>query len=153
MSRLRANTIPGATLDQRCERAAAVVYRVRKRRIEFLLVSRNSDPDQFVLPAGRVEAGESLPDAARRECMEESGATVRMLGPLVRYDHYTTRGTARPTMAYLASARSVSRSPEGRDVVWARHSDLAEGVYDVPYAILEVLDYAAQCLRVDHAAA
>ncbi len=153
MSRLRANTIPGATLERRCERAAVVVYRVRKRRVEFLLVSRNSDREQFVLPGGRVEAGESLPDTALRECLEESGANVDLLGPLVRYDHHTTRGVARPTMAYLASARSVSRSPEGRDVIWARHADLAEGVYDVPCAVLEVLDYAAQCLRINHAAA
>jgi 8-oxo-dGTP diphosphatase len=153
VSRLKAHTIPGTTLDKRCERAAAVIYRVRKRRVEFLLVSRNSNPDQFVLPGGRVESGESLPDTAVRECMEESGANVRLLGPLVRYDHYTTRGVARPTMAYLASAQSVTRSPEGRDVIWARHCDLAEGVYDVPYAVLEVLDYAAQCLPIDHAAA
>jgi 8-oxo-dGTP pyrophosphatase MutT (NUDIX family) len=153
VSRLRTHTIPGTTLDQRCERAAVVIFRVRKRRVEFLLVSRNSNPDQFVLPGGRVEVGESPPVTAMRECMEESGANVRLLGPLVRYDHYTTRGVARPTMAYLASAHSVTRSPEGRDVIWARHTDLIEGVYDVPYAVLDVLDYAAQCLAIDHAAA
>jgi 8-oxo-dGTP diphosphatase len=111
-----------------------------------MLVSRNSNPDQFVLPGGRVESGETLPDTAERECLEESGVSIRMLGPLVRYDHYTTRGSARPTMAYLAGARSIEPSPEGRDVIWARHRDLMDGMYDVPYAILDVLDYAAQCL-------
>ena len=145
--------MPGTKLDPRCDRAAVVVYRVRKHRVEFLLVSRNSDPDQFVLPGGMVEARETLPKAARRECLEESGAKVRVLGPLVRYDHYTTRGTTKPTMAYLAEVHSIIPSPEERDVIWAPYDELAEGLYDVPYAILEVLDYAAQCLGKGTAAA
>jgi 8-oxo-dGTP pyrophosphatase MutT (NUDIX family) len=153
LSRLHTNTMPGVETGQRCDRAAVVVYRVRKHRVEFLLVSRNSDRDQFVLPAGRVEYRESQVRTARRECLEESGAKVRILGPLVRYNHYTPRGNAKPTMAYLASAVSVTPSPEGRDVIWAPHDELAEGLYDVPYAILEVLDYAAQCLHKDAAAA
>lgn len=145
--------MPGARLARRCERAAVVVYRVRKRQVEFLLVSRNSDSEQLVLPAGRVELRETLPDAAIRECLEEAGAKVQLLGPLVQFDHYTARGVAKPTMVYLASADAFIPSPEGREVTWARHRDLAEGVYDVPYAILDVLDYAAQCLPLDISAA
>lgn len=145
--------MPGVKLDERCGRAAVVVYRVRKRRIEFLLVSRNSDPDQFILPGGMVDSRESLPKAAKRECLEESGAKVRILGPLVRYDHFSVRGVTKPTMAYLASAESVQPSPEGRDVIWAPHDELSEDLYDVPYAVLDVLDYAAQCLREDVAVA
>lgn len=121
--------------------------------MEFLLVSRNSDPEQFVLPGGMVDDRETLPKAAKRECLEEAGAKVRILGPLVRYDHFTARGAIKPTMAYLASAESITPSPEDRDVIWAPHDELTQGLYDVPYAILDVLDYAAQCLRKDAAAA
>ncbi len=143
----------GGKLARDCERAAVVVFRRRKRKVEFLLVSRNSDPDQFVLPGGHIDAGESLPKAAKRECMEEAGAKVRLLGPLVCYEHYTARGNAKPTMTYLAEAVTLSPSPEGREVVWVRHDELAKGTYDVPYATLDVLDYAAQCLRKKLAAA
>lgn len=130
-----------------CERAAVVVYRLRKRRVEFLLVSRNSDPDQYVLPGGRVDPGETLPRTAKRECMEEAGAAVRILGPLIRYDHTNAKGQAKHTMTYLAEAESVVSSPEGRDVIWAGHDELIQGLYDVPYATLDVLDYAARCLH------
>lgn len=34
---------------------------------------------EWEIPAGRVEAGESKEDAARRECMEETGCTVKDL--------------------------------------------------------------------------
>ncbi len=152
MRRLPTNTVSRSKLAHRCERAAVVVFRMRKGRVEFLLVSRKSDPDQFVLPGGHVDYGETLAKAAKRECLEEAGAAVRILGPLVRFEHFNARGISKLTMAYLAEAESVQPSPEGRDVVWARHDDLMEGDYDVPYATLDVLDFAAQCLRQDIAA-
>lgn len=139
--------MPGGKLAQRCERAAVVVYRVRKRQIEFLLVSRNSDPDQFVLPGGHIDADESLTKAAKRECLEEAGAKVHLHGPLMRYEHYTARGNAKLTMTYLAEVVSMLPSPEGREVVWAGYEELSEGIYDVPYATLDVLEAAARCLR------
>lgn len=132
--------------DNRCERAAVVVYRVRKGRVEFLLVSRNSDPDQFVLPGGRVEAGESFKEAALRECVEESGVKAQLEGRLVQFDHRNKRGVVKPTRVYLACLSKQRPSPEGREVVWARYEDLHRYVYDVPGPTLEVLEYAAQCL-------
>jgi len=143
----------GDKATRRCERAAAVVFRYRKRKLEFLLVSRKSDPSQYVLPGGHIDSDETLTKAAKRECKEESGAKVQILGPLTRYEHYTSRGNAKPTMTYLAEAESVEPSPEGRDVVWARHDALIKGRYDVPYATLDVLDYAAQRLRKKYKAA
>jgi len=129
-----------------------VVYRRRKRHIEFLLVSRRCDPDQFVLPAGHAKVGEQLRMAAARECLEEAGVTVQIFGPLARYTHVTGRGHTKPTMAFLAEAIDEAPSPEGREVVWARLKQIRTGEVDVPVGIADVLEYALACLQQDKAA-
>ncbi len=150
----RINTYPSLITrqDRHCRRAAVVVYRRRKKQIEFLLVSRRSDPDQFVLPAGHAGTGESLREAAARECLEEAGVTVQVFGPLVRYTHTTARGHTKPTMAFLGEAIDAIPSPEGREVIWARLKQIRSGEVDVPMSIADVLEYALQCLQQAKAA-
>ncbi len=60
---------------------SAVVWRERASRAELLLMQR-SDNAHWGLPGGYVEPGESVPEAARREVLEETGVQVE-LGRLV----------------------------------------------------------------------
>lgn len=56
-----------------------------QRETRLLLVRRGRPPSLgfYAFPGGRVEAGETLEDAARRELAEETGLSVGALSPLV----------------------------------------------------------------------
>jgi phosphatase NudJ len=60
-----------------------VVVRLGHR---FLVVQERKHGQKWYLPAGRVEAGESFADAARRETLEETGVPVVVEG-IVRVEH------------------------------------------------------------------
>ncbi len=130
------------TLDERCGRAAVVVYRVRKGRVEFLLVSRSSNPDQFVLPGGHIDPGETPQQAAQRECYEESGVDILVHAHLSHYNHIKRRGNVKPTRVYLATPISIAPSPEGRDTRWVRIKDLLASPHNTPTYVLDLLKRA-----------
>jgi 8-oxo-dGTP diphosphatase len=58
---------------------AAVIWNHRR---EVLLIRRTKEPrkGQWSLPGGKVEFGESLRDALRREVREETGLEIAVLG-------------------------------------------------------------------------
>ncbi|MCW5716154.1 MAG: NUDIX hydrolase [Bauldia sp.] len=62
-----------ADADRRLPRLGVSVFLRDRGRV--LLVLRANEPyaGQWSLPGGRVEFGEPLRDAARRECLEETG--------------------------------------------------------------------------------
>jgi phosphatase NudJ len=79
---------------------ALVVVRKGNR---FLLVHERKHGQRWYLPAGRVEFGETFPEAAKREVMEEAGVPISLEG-ILRIEH-TPRsdGSARIRMIFLAS--------------------------------------------------
>lgn len=68
----------------------------------YLLVHERKHGQSWYLPAGQVEPGETIPDAARREAREESGVEVELLGVL-RIEHAPeVDGAARLRVFFLA---------------------------------------------------
>jgi ADP-ribose pyrophosphatase YjhB (NUDIX family) len=64
-------------------KAGVVPYRrAAKGEIEVLLVTALSHPGSWIFPMGTVEPGETLEQAASRECIEESGCEVDV-GPFL----------------------------------------------------------------------
>ncbi len=71
--------------------AAALI----ERQGQVLLVRRANDPERgkWTLPAGFVDAGEDPARAAERECLEETGLQVRVIGLVdVLYGQEHSRG-------------------------------------------------------------
>ena len=58
--------------------AAGAVIRDELCRVLLILRGRPPDAGRWSIPGGRVEPGESLPQAAAREAFEETGLRVRV---------------------------------------------------------------------------
>lgn len=111
--------------------ASAAIFRDDGR---VLLASRTKAPSDglFSLPGGRVEAGESLREAAIREVMEEVGIAIELLGfadhaEIIEHDESGT-----PRIHYVVccfAARWLSgepqTGPEAGEIIWADDATLA----------------------------
>ena len=100
---------------------------------EVLLI-RRSDNDNWAVPGGAIDLGESLIQAAIRETREESGITCEITGLVGIYTDpkhillYTSNGEARQEFSILLTAHATSGdltpSDETSDVRWVRREDL-----------------------------
>ena len=72
----------------------------------YLLVHEQKHGNTWYLPAGRVEPGESLAAAARRETLEEAGVPVVLEG-ILRVEHVQREGgSARQRVMFVARPAS-----------------------------------------------
>jgi 8-oxo-dGTP diphosphatase len=57
----------------------------REDRPAFVLIERKYPPHGFALPGGFVDVGEALPQAARREALEETSLDVELIEQFFAY--------------------------------------------------------------------
>lgn len=86
----------------------AVVHRTRYE-------DRTGEPGDWVLPKGKVEPGEKLADAARREVLEETGCRAEVVGP-AWFSEYEVDGVPKVTAFFHMTFREEVSSPDGSEV-------------------------------------
>jgi 8-oxo-dGTP pyrophosphatase MutT (NUDIX family) len=131
--RLAAFRPTGVPLDGRQPAAVAVVLAGDPAGAPAFVLTRRAatlraHAGQWALPGGRVDPGESTPDAARRECAEEVGLDLPASALLGRLDDYGTRS------GYVISPVVLWAGPAPRLV--AAEAEVAE-IYVVPLAEID----------------
>lgn len=99
-----------------------------------ILMIRRSDNDNWAVPGGAIDLGESVAQAAIRETLEESGITCELTGLVGIYSDprhrilYTSNGEVRQEFSIVLTARRVSGTPtpsdESKEVHWVSATDL-----------------------------
>ena len=100
-----------------------------------VLMIERTDNGNWAVPGGAIDLGESLPDAAIRETVEETGITCELTGILGTYTDpkhvmlYTSDGEVRQEFSIVLTARPISGEPtpsdESREVRWVPRDKLA----------------------------
>jgi ADP-ribose pyrophosphatase YjhB (NUDIX family) len=114
-----------------------------------ILLIRRADNDNWALPGGAMDLGESLPAAAVRETLEETGVRVEVTGLVGIYTDprhvilYTSDGEVRQEFSVVFTARPLGGEPtpsdESREVRWVA----PDGVGALP------MDRSMR-MRIDH---
>jgi len=113
------------------DRIHLTVATVIHREGRFLMVRENDDGREVInQPAGHVEPGETLQQAALRETLEETGWRVTLTG-LLGFSHYRSPGNGKTYYRVSFTAEAVAREENFRldaDIVcaeWLSREELA----------------------------
>ncbi|MFC7647574.1 NUDIX domain-containing protein [Streptosporangium lutulentum] len=86
-----------------------------------ILMIRRSDNDNWAVPGDAIDPGESLPQAAIRETLEETGIRCEITGLIGTYTDpkhvilYTSNGEARQEFSIVLTGQAVFGEPTPSD--------------------------------------
>jgi ADP-ribose pyrophosphatase YjhB (NUDIX family) len=99
-----------------------------------ILMIRRSDNENWAVPGGAIDLGESMTQAAIRETKEESGIDCEITGLVGIYTDpkhiilYTSNGEARQEFSILLTGRPTGGTPtpsdESTEVRWVKPSEV-----------------------------
>jgi 8-oxo-dGTP pyrophosphatase MutT (NUDIX family) len=101
-----------------------------------ILMIRRSDNDNWAVPGGAIDLGESMSQAGVRETLEETGIECEITGVIGIYTDpkhillYTSNGEARQEFSILLTGRYIGGKPtpsnESTEVHWVSAPELAD---------------------------
>ena len=105
-----------------------------------ILFIRRSDNDNWALPGGAIDLGESMTQAAVRETAEETGINCEVTGLVGIYTDpkhvifYTSNDEARQEFSILLTAREAGGTPtpssESTEVAWVHPAEAGDLTMD-----------------------
>lgn len=105
-----------------------------------ILMIRRTDNDNWAVPGGAIDLGESVTQAAVRETVEESGIECEITGIVGIYSDpkhvilYTSNGEVRQEFSILLTARPLRGEPtpsdESSEVRWVPVSEVRDYTMD-----------------------
>lgn len=108
--------------------------------VDEILMIRRTDNDNWAVPGGAIDLGESVAQAAVRETREESGIECEITGIIGIYSDpkhvilYTSNGEARQEFSIVLTARPLSGQPtpssESSEVRWVPVSEVWDYTMD-----------------------
>jgi 8-oxo-dGTP pyrophosphatase MutT (NUDIX family) len=113
---------------------------------KLLAVNRRQDPDALCMPGGKVDPGETLVEAARRETAEETGVLIPEdgLGEEARVLYF---GEVRNDQAKDQAAYEVSTFCVKWQESWGTPSNQEDGIRP---RWVSVLDFAGACAAPEY---
>ncbi len=118
-----------------------------------ILMIRRTDNDNWAVPGGAIDLGESVAQAAVRETREESGIECEITGLVGIYSDpkhvllYTSNGEVRQEFSIVLTARPLSGQPtpssESSEVRWVPASEVLDYTMDRSMRI-RINDYLAR---------
>jgi len=118
-----------------------------------ILMIRRTDNDNWAVPGGAIDLGESVAQAAVRETREESGIECEITGVVGIYSDpkhvilYTRNGEVRQEFSIVLTARPLSGQPtpssESSEVRWIPVDNVPEYTMDRSMRI-RINDYLAR---------
>lgn len=107
--------------------------------VEILLVTALSHPTSWIFPMGSVKAGESLREAAARECVEESGYRVEPGSFVTTLDLHKDDGIHRVSFFAGTVVGEAQERETERDRRWVQQRRLVDAVPEVFKPVAEAV--------------
>ena len=121
-----------------------------------ILLIRRTDNENWAVPGGAIDLGESMVQAAVRETKEESGVDCQITGLVGIYTDpkhvilYTSNGEARQEFSILLTAQPVGGQPtpsdETSEVRWVDRADVTDYTMDrsMELRVRDYLEFSGQ---------
>ena len=93
-----------------------------------VLVNQRSHPAQFAgkweFPGGKIESGETIVEALRRELIEEVGIKIASSTPLITVTHDYSHRRVRLHVQEVTEYTGIPRGMEGQSIRWVPWGEL-----------------------------